>query len=55
MRNRIYGTQAKLATLSSRGRQKILEHSSHAVPLDAPGEIVSAVQTVLAEIRGVEP
>jgi pimeloyl-ACP methyl ester carboxylesterase len=50
MRNRVYGTQARLATLSTRGRQNILEGSGHMIPFEVPGAIVGAVREVLNEI-----
>ena len=51
MRNRIYGSQARLANLSTRGRQIILERIGHPIPTDDPVSIVEAVKTVLAETR----
>jgi pimeloyl-ACP methyl ester carboxylesterase len=46
MQNRIYGTQAKLASLSTEGKQKLLPYSGHAIPLDAPLDVVNAVQSI---------
>ncbi len=51
MQNRIYGTQAALAKLSSRGEQRILPFSGHAVPFDDPQSIADAVQDVLGAAR----
>jgi hypothetical protein len=51
MRNRIYVTQARLATLSTRGKQIILQYSSHDIPAQAPDEVVSAVRAVSGEVR----
>jgi len=51
MQHRIYGTQTRLATLSSRGKQIILSNTGHGVPTDNPEAVVGAVQAVLAQIR----
>jgi pimeloyl-ACP methyl ester carboxylesterase len=51
MRNRVYGTQARLATLSTRGKQIILERSSHDIPFDDPEAIVRAIDEVTRESR----
>jgi pimeloyl-ACP methyl ester carboxylesterase len=51
MRNRVYGTQARLAMLSTRGRQIILQGVGHGIPSEDPASVVAAVQTVLDEIR----
>jgi pimeloyl-ACP methyl ester carboxylesterase len=51
MRNRVYGTQARLATLSTEGRQIVLEHVGHGIPDEAPGAVVDAIESVLAQIR----
>jgi pimeloyl-ACP methyl ester carboxylesterase len=45
---RIYTTQARLAKLSTRGRQIILEHSGHMIPFDAPEAVIDAVRSVHA-------
>jgi pimeloyl-ACP methyl ester carboxylesterase len=47
MRRRVYGTQAQLAKLSTRGKQIILEHVGHGIPLDDPHSVVAAVREVL--------
>jgi pimeloyl-ACP methyl ester carboxylesterase len=44
---RISTTQARLATLSTRGRQIVLEHSGHMIPFDAPEAVIDAVQSVM--------
>jgi pimeloyl-ACP methyl ester carboxylesterase len=44
---RIYTTQARLAKLSTRGRQIILEHSGHMIPFDAPQAVIDAVRSVM--------
>jgi pimeloyl-ACP methyl ester carboxylesterase len=44
---RIYTTQARLAKLSTRGRQIILEHSGHMIPFDAPEAVIDAVRSLL--------
>ncbi|HVW09414.1 MAG TPA: alpha/beta hydrolase [Bryobacteraceae bacterium] len=51
MKQRIYGTQAALAKLSSRGEQRILPFSGHAIPFDDPQSIVDAVQDVVGAAR----
>jgi len=51
MQNRIYGSQAGLAKLSSRGEQRILPLSGHGIPFDDPVAIVDAVQSVLSAAR----
>jgi pimeloyl-ACP methyl ester carboxylesterase len=51
MRNRVYGTQARLAALSTRGRQIILNASSHDIPFDDPEAIVKATDEVLRVSR----
>lgn len=49
MQDRIYTKQAHLATLSTRGRQIILEHSGHGIPSDAPEAVVEAVRSVVMD------
>ena len=44
---RVHVTQAHLATLSTRGRQIILENVGHGIPTEAPEAIVEAVRAVL--------
>jgi pimeloyl-ACP methyl ester carboxylesterase len=44
--------QPKLARLSTRGRQIIVEKSGHRIPDEAPEVIIAAVRDVLADIRG---
>lgn len=51
MRNRVYGTQARLATLSTRGRQIILENSGHDIPGEAPEAVVEAIRSVVDKAR----
>jgi hypothetical protein len=51
MQNRVYGTQARLAALSTRGRQIILEKSGHDIPAEAPDAIVDAVRAVAEATR----
>ncbi len=46
---RIHVSQARLATLSTRGRQIILENVGHDIPAEAPDAIVNAVRAVLRE------
>ena len=43
--------QPKLARLSTRGRQIIVENSGHDIPDEAPEAIIAAVRDVLAEAR----
>jgi pimeloyl-ACP methyl ester carboxylesterase len=47
MRWKIYTTQTRLASLSTRGRHIILEHSGHMIPFDAPGAVIDAVRSLL--------
>jgi len=54
MRNRVYGTQARLANLSTHGRQIILEHSGHEIPDEAPEAVIDAVREVLHDIGEFE-
>ena len=44
--------QPKLARLSSRGRQIIVEKSGHGIPDEAPETIVAAVREILDDIKG---
>jgi pimeloyl-ACP methyl ester carboxylesterase len=44
---RVHVTQAHLATLSTRGRQIILEDAGHGIPVEAPEVIENAVREVL--------
>jgi pimeloyl-ACP methyl ester carboxylesterase len=41
----------ELARESTRGRQVIVEHSSHFIPVDQPDSVVDAVRTVVEEVR----
>ena len=50
MQHRIYGTQAHLATLSTRGRQIILP-VGHAIPAEDPLAVIEAVRTVVETAR----
>jgi pimeloyl-ACP methyl ester carboxylesterase len=50
MRRRVYGTQARLARLSTRGRQIILEHVGHGIPLEDPQSVVKAMGDVLGQL-----
>lgn len=43
--------QAGLASLSTRGRLVIAEHSSHAIQIDEPNAVIDAVLSVLADAR----
>jgi pimeloyl-ACP methyl ester carboxylesterase len=43
--------QPKLARLSTRGRQVIVEKSGHGMPNQAPEAVVAAVREVLADVR----
>ena len=50
MQQRVYGSQAQLARLSTRGRQVILEHVGHGIPLEDPQSIVKAIRDVLGQL-----
>jgi len=52
MRNRVYGTQKRLAALSTRGQQIILP-VGHAIPTEAPRAVIDAVGEILREIGGL--
>ena len=43
--------QPKLVTLSTRGRQIIVEKSGHGIPDEAPDAVITAVHDVLADLR----
>jgi pimeloyl-ACP methyl ester carboxylesterase len=47
MDHRVHVTQAHLATLSTRGRQVILEKVGHAIPTEDPQAIIDAVGEIL--------
>lgn len=42
--------QQKMATLSTRGSQRIISNSGHWIPFDAPGSVVSAVREVVGTV-----
>jgi pimeloyl-ACP methyl ester carboxylesterase len=44
--------QPKLARLSSRGRQLIVEQSGHGIHFDAPDAVIGALREIIGEIRG---
>ena len=44
--------QPKLARLSTRGRQVIVEHSGHRIHEEAPDAIIAAIDDILAKVRG---
>jgi pimeloyl-ACP methyl ester carboxylesterase len=50
MEYRVHGSQAQLAKLSTRGRQIILEHVGHGIPLEDPQSIVKAMGDVLGQL-----
>jgi pimeloyl-ACP methyl ester carboxylesterase len=54
MHNRIYGTQARLATLSTRGHQIILP-VSHDIPDEDPLAVIEAVHAVTSDVRALRP
>jgi pimeloyl-ACP methyl ester carboxylesterase len=43
--------QPKLARLSSKGRQVIVEKSGHGIPTEAPEFVIAAVRDVVADVR----
>jgi pimeloyl-ACP methyl ester carboxylesterase len=43
--------QPKLARLSTRGRQVIVERAGHRIPDEAPDAVIAAVRELLAEVR----
>jgi pimeloyl-ACP methyl ester carboxylesterase len=46
--------QPKLARLSTRGRQIIIEHSGHRIQDEAPDDVIAAISEILAQVR-IEP
>jgi pimeloyl-ACP methyl ester carboxylesterase len=44
--------QPKLARLSSRGRQIIVENSGHAIQFEAPDALIGAIREIVSESRG---
>ena len=51
MHQRVYGSQAQLARLSKRGRQIILAHVGHGIPVVDPQSIVEAMRDVLRQVN----
>jgi pimeloyl-ACP methyl ester carboxylesterase len=49
--NWIYGAQPRLAHLSSRGKQYILEYSGHAIPFEAPEAVAESARMILNPAR----
>lgn len=49
MHARVYGSQARLARLSSRGEQDVLDSVGHNIPMESPFVVVQAVRKVLHE------
>lgn len=50
MEHRVHVTQAHLATLSTNGCQIVLPNVGHAIPTQAPDEVVSAVRNLLSDL-----
>ncbi|HEY1946737.1 MAG TPA: hypothetical protein VGG97_07015 [Bryobacteraceae bacterium] len=50
MEYRVHGSQAQLAKLLTRGRQIILKHVGHGIPLEDPLSIVEATRDVLGQL-----
>ena len=50
MKHRVHVTQARLAALSTDGCQIVLKRVGHAIPTEAPAEVVSAVQYLLNDL-----
>jgi pimeloyl-ACP methyl ester carboxylesterase len=44
--------QPKLARLSSRGRQIVIEHSGHGIQFEAPDILIGAIREIVGERRG---
>ena len=44
--------QPKLARLSSRGRQIIIENSGHGIQFEAPDVLIKAIREIVGESRG---
>ena len=49
----IHEIQPKLARLSTRGRQIIVETSGHHIPDEAPSQVIAAVRSVVSDVREV--
>jgi hypothetical protein len=49
----IHRLQPELVRLSTRGRQVIVESSSHAIGWEEPDAVVNAVREVVTEVRGL--
>ncbi len=49
------GAHQEIASMSSRGRERRVDHSSHLMMLDRPDAIVAAVEDVAREAKGVPP
>ena len=47
----VYELQPKLARLSSRGRQIIIEHSGHGIQFEAPDVLIGAIREIVEESR----
>ena len=43
--------QAELAHLSTKGKQIVVQNSGHAIPADAAESILSAIESMISEIR----
>ena len=48
----VHELQPKLARLSSRGRQIIIENSGHAIQFEAPDVLIKAIREIVGESRG---
>lgn len=49
---RVHELQPKLARLSSRGRQIIIENSGHGIQFEAPDVLITAIREIVGESRG---
>ena len=50
--SKVYDLQPKLARLSSRGRQIIVNNSGHGIQFEAPDVVIGAIREVVTESRG---
>jgi pimeloyl-ACP methyl ester carboxylesterase len=51
----VHELQPKLARLSSRGRQIIIEKSGHGIQFEAPDVLIGAIRELIVESRGELP
>jgi pimeloyl-ACP methyl ester carboxylesterase len=50
----IHEMQSRLAQLSTRGRQIVIENSDHGIPMEAPETVIGAIREVVTDVRAEE-